>query len=239
MDEMEALEVSAKTVDEAIAKALTLLNRRREEVQVSILTAGRAGVFGIGHEDARILVSPIQLAPPPVEPVAVEPEDDADEAEEGPPLSHEEIATEAEAVVRGLLTRMNINARIQIRPAQGDRPLTVNIIGNDISQLIGRRGETLTSLQLITNSILGRRLRRWVRVTVDVEDYRARREESLRGLAMRVADRVRQSRQSMALEPMPPYERRIIHMTLSEQPDVTTNSIGEGDQRKVVISLKR
>lgn len=240
MDDMESLEVSARTVDEAVELALARLGRTRDEVQISILTPGRAGVFGIGQEDARILVSPIavEAVVEDVPHAAAEEGDEVDE-ETGPPLTEEEISAEATDVLRNILQRMGLPARISVQPAEGDRLLTLNITGGDMATLIGRRGETLASLQLITNSILGRRLRRWVRVTVDVESYRVKREESLRGLAMRVADRVRQSRQPMALEPMPPNERRIVHLALSDHEHVTTHSIGEGDERKIVISPKR
>jgi spoIIIJ-associated protein len=105
--------------------------------------------------------------------------------------------------------------------------------------LIGRRGETLTSLQFVTNLILSRRLRRFARLGVDVESYRLRREESLRGLAQRMAERVQASRQSVTLEAMPPHERRIIHLTLNDHPHVMTQSIGEDAERKVVIMVRK
>lgn len=239
--DMESLEVSARTVEEAIALALARLGRRRDEVQISILSPGRSGILGIGQEDARILVSPIE--PPTVEaPEAVldEEEDLVEEEEEaGRAISQEEIAEVAQDVLRNILQRMGYPARITVRPAEGDQLLTLNVSGPEMSALVGRRGETLASLQLVTNSILGRRLRRWVRVAVDVENYRLKREEALRGLALRVADRVRQTKQPMALEPMPPNERRLIHLALANHEHVTTHSIGEGEERKVVISPKR
>ena len=242
MEEMESLEMSARTVEEAIDLALARLGKQRDEVQISILSPGRSGILGIGHEDARILVSPMDFSegePAATAPAGAVAAAEAEEAEAGPALSDEEIADEAEDVLRNILQRMGLPGRIAVTPAEGERPLTLNISGADMAQLIGRRGETLASLQLITNSILGRRLRRWVRVTVDVENYRQKREESLRGLAMRVADGVRQSRRPMALEPMPANERRIVHLALADHEHVTTHSIGEGEERKVVISPKR
>ena len=106
-------------------------------------------------------------------------------------------------------------------------------------QHIGRRGETLGSLQLIVNLIVSHRTRHRQRIVVDVDNYKQRREENLQQLAFRVAQQVQQSRRAIPLEAMPPNERRIVHMALSESPDVMTHSEGEGDQRRVIISLKR
>jgi spoIIIJ-associated protein len=120
-----------------------------------------------------------------------------------------------------------------------DGSTVLEVIGEDLGLLIGRRGETLTSLQFVLNLILAKRLKKWARVVVDVEGYRGRREQTLNGLAQRVAYRVQQSGQPVALEAMPAGERRIIHMALADNPHVLTGSVGEGDHRKVVISPRR
>jgi len=114
-------------------------------------------------------------------------------------------------------------------------PLILNVVGDDLGFLIGRRGETLRSLQFMTRLIVSRKLGVWPNLVVDVEGYKARREESLRALAHRVADQVRQSGQAMALEPMPANERRIVHLALRDDPDVYTESTGKEDHRKVQI----
>ena len=133
---------------------------------------------------------------------------------------------------------MNIHAAVQVRSTS---PLTVNIHGmnENLGLLIGRRGETLAALQLPVNLIVSHRTKHRLRIVVDAENYRQRREENLRSLALRVAQQVRSYRRSIALEAMPPYERRIVHIALSESKDISTESIGEGDERRVVISLKR
>jgi spoIIIJ-associated protein len=105
--------------------------------------------------------------------------------------------------------------------------------------LIGRRGETLAALQLLVNLIVRHRTKRRMRIVVDAENYRLRREENLRSLALRVAQQVRANRRSIALEAMPPNERRIVHIALADYTDISTESTGEGDERRVVISLKR
>lgn len=141
-------------------------------------------------------------------------------------------------VLQHILHYMNIHATVQVRATN---PLTLNIYGinENLGLLIGRRGETLAALQLLVNLVVSHRTRHRMRIIVDAENYRQRREENLRFLALRVAQQVRNYRRSIALEAMPPHERRIVHLALSESQDISTESIGEGDARRVVISLKR
>ncbi len=141
-------------------------------------------------------------------------------------------------VLQHILRYMNIHATVQVRSTS---PLTLNIhgINENLGLLIGRRGETLASLQLLVNLIVSHRTRHRMRIIVDAENYRERREENLRSLALRVAQQVRNYRRSIALEAMPPHERRIVHIALSDSKDISTESIGEGEERRVVISLKR
>ena len=141
-------------------------------------------------------------------------------------------------VLQHILRYMNIHATVQVLSTN---PLTVNIHGmnENLGLLIGRRGETLAALQLLVNLIVSHRTKHRLRIAVDAENYRQRREENLRSLALRVAHQVRSYRRSIALEAMSPYERRIVHMALSDSKDISTESIGEGDERRVVISLKR
>jgi spoIIIJ-associated protein len=165
--------------------------------------------------------------------VATSDEEDADlrELEEAARESTEE-----------LLTRMGISARVVIRDrgqlylADDDPPTTaIDVFGPNLGVLIGRKGETLSALQYIVNLMVNKQLEQWTRVLIDVEGYRRRREESLEGLAERVAYRVAQSQRAVTLEPMPPNERRVIHMVLRDNPDVYTESSGEGENRKVTI----
>lgn len=141
-------------------------------------------------------------------------------------------------VLQHILQYMNIRAVVQVRSTN---PLILNIqgINENLGLLIGRRGETLSALQLLVSLIVGHRTKHRMRITIDAENYRERREENLRSLALRVAQQVRNYRRSIALEAMPPHERRIVHIALAESKDISTESIGEGDERRVVISLKR
>jgi spoIIIJ-associated protein len=139
---------------------------------------------------------------------------------------------------------MKVHARVQYRSGEdlaeeGEEPaLILDVTGNDLGILIGRRGETLRALQYMTRLMLSRKLERWEPIIVDVESYRVRRRRSLRQLAARMAERVAFSKQQVVLESMPANERRIIHIALRDHPQVTTRSIGEGDNRKVTIVPK-
>ncbi len=139
---------------------------------------------------------------------------------------------------------MGVKASVQTTEYRGvldegqDAPLVLNIEGEDLGILIGRRAETLSSIQYLTRLMVNHRLHRWVNVIVDVEGYRARREEQLARLANRMADRAVSTGKPVMLEAMPPNERRIVHITLRDNPLVTTESVGEGDHRKVTIIPK-
>jgi spoIIIJ-associated protein len=159
------------------------------------------------------------------------------EEDEAVPENLEGEAELARLMLVEMLNRMDMeDTSVQVASLD---PVTLNIQGDDVADLIGRRGETLRAIQFILNLMLNKQLRRRLRVTVDVDGYRARREELLRNMAMRFASRVRATREPMQLETMPPNERRIIHLVLSEDPDVMTESVGEGDARRVVIRPRR
>lgn len=177
------------------------------------------------------------------------PELSAEEDEEqtlGEALTDEEFAqAEQEAIklVNQLLKGMGISAKVVPLPPQGlmaeqageGRPIILDIRGEDLGVLIGRRAESLMALQYMTRMIVSHQLKKWLNIILDVEQYRARRERSLRQLALRMAERVAATRQAVPLEAMTPYDRRVIHLTLHGHEHVTTKSIGEGENRKVVI----
>lgn len=156
--------------------------------------------------------------------------------------SMEDIAV---AALYTILAHMGVHAGIEVHPSVGEEPLVLNIRGADersssaLSVLIGRRGETLAALQLLIHLIVSKQGDTRERVIVDVEGYRHRREDNLRSMAHRIAQQVRDSGRAIMLEAMPPNERRIVHMALADFDDISTESEGEGDQRRVVVSLKR
>jgi spoIIIJ-associated protein len=148
-------------------------------------------------------------------------------------------------ILQGLLDRMNLRARVEVVPQsdaeadEGERFDVLNIVGEDLGVLIGRQNEVLSALELITRLMVNQRVRGRSDFVVDVNGYRAKRAEALRKLALRMADQVIETDRTAVLEPMPPAERRIIHLALRDHPRVTTQSIGEGDRRKVTIVPKR
>ena len=152
----------------------------------------------------------------------------------------EQIAKE---ILRELLTRMNVNADVvavdnpSTVPLSPEDPPTIflDVLGQDLGMLIGRRGDHLAQIQYLINLLVNRRIETYTRVIVDIEGYRSRREESLIGLAERVARQVSRSRRPIQLEPMPPNERRIVHLVLRANPDVTTESHGEGNNRRITV----
>jgi spoIIIJ-associated protein len=161
---------------------------------------------------------------------------DADRADEA-----EEVV--AKEIVRELLEQMGVEADVvavdnpSTMPLDNEDPPTIfiDVLGHDLGMLIGRRGDHLSQLQYLVNLIANRRLESWTRVVIDVEGYRSRREESLVGLAERIGRQVARSRRPIVLEPMPPNERRIVHLTLRSNPDVATESTGEGNMRRVTV----
>jgi spoIIIJ-associated protein len=230
---VESVDASGKTVEEAIDKALAELGLERTQVDVEIVREGRSGILGFGGEEARVIVTR-----------RGEGERTSGGVEVEEAMTEEDIALGVE-VLEKLLALMEVGATVRVREPEtpGDGSVVVktvlDISGEDLGILIGRRGETLASLQYIVNLIVGRRLKAKAGFGVDVAGYRRRREQSLRSLAIHMAERVRETKQMMTLEPMPPNERRIVHLALAEDKTVITESIGEGENRKVVIRPAR
>ncbi len=212
-------EFSAKTVDEAIEKGLIELGLARDAVNVETVHEGSRGLLGLGGEDAVVRLTPIAL----------------------PESLSEDTQAVAREILETLLRGMGIGARVEVLPdpeLESPGAFVLNIIGDDLGVLIGRRGETLRDLEYVTRLMVTQKSSKPVKLVVDVEGYRTRRERVLRELAKRMAERVETSRQPITLEAMPPNERRIIHLALRDHPKVRTNSIGEGDHRRVMILYK-
>jgi spoIIIJ-associated protein len=217
---MKNLEIKAKTVDEAIRKALKKLSVKREEIEVTVLKEGKHGILGLGAEETKIRVRQLK------------------------DKSNEKANTteEANGILKTLLSMMGVIASVvpEVEPLIGGEKeaaasLTLNINGDDLGILIGRRGQTLSCLQHIVRLIVGHQTNDWAPITIDVAGYKQRRSEALHALAQRIAEQVKARGVPFTLEPMPAYERRTIHITLTDHPDVITESTGEGEARKVVI----
>jgi len=238
MDNSRAtLEVIAQSVDEAVQKGLKELGLPREAVDVEVLDEGSGGVFGIGSRQARVRIS---LASPEGADTADEEvaADQQVEADVDPEEAH--VLTMAQDVVRELLQKMNLSAHVSGQFGEKAEnlpfhPIKIDITGDDLSMLIGKRGKTLNALQYVTRLILGKELERGVPLSIDVEGYRKRREQQVRQIARRVAQQVVNTNRRQALEPMPPNERRFVHIELRANSQVYTESAGEDPHRKVVI----
>lgn len=224
----ESIEARGRTSEEAIRLALEQLGATRDEVEVEVLVEGRPGVFGVGAQEAMVRVTVLS---------------EEEEYEEPEPSRVPEVTNEDAEMARETLERMldllDFPNVVTVRGLQRDREITtirLDVEGDDAGLIIGRRGETLANLQFLLNACLGRQLPRDTRIVIDIEHYRDRREESLRAIALQAADRARRERRPVALQPMPANERRIIHLALQSNRYVSTESTGEGADRRVVIS---
>jgi spoIIIJ-associated protein len=241
MAEMErTVEIEGADVEEAIAAGLEELQVERDAVEIEVLDEGGRGVFGIGARQARVRLtvavpsSSITSTPPretvtEVPPSTESGQEERDEAEVG------------QGALLELLTMMGLeDVKIGVRraeagPGEKDPPLVFDVRGSGVDTLVGRRGETLAALQHIARLIVGQETASRTNLVVDVDGFKARRQRSLQHLAERLAEQAFRTNRRVVLEPMPPHERRIIHLALREHPEVTTESIGEGTRRKVTI----
>ena len=258
------LEVSAPTKEEAIANGLDQLGLTRDDVWIEVLEAGSRGLLGFGNREAiiRLIVKPLEAKPPPkpgvapeampVGPVVEELQPEKDAAIQAPGVEvkgppeisggpdEDYVLSVARETVVELLDKMRVQATVTAKSFQegevGRRPtIQVEVTGDDLSILIGRQAETLGALQFITRLIVGKELGRSVSLQVDVEGYRKRRNRQLRRLARLMAEQAINTGRRQVLEPMPPDERRIVHIELRGHPDVYTESVGTGPRRKVTI----
>lgn len=207
---MKSIEMSGRNVDEAINNALKELNLTKDKVDIEIISEGNKGLFNlIGAKPAKIKVT-----------------------------VKRDFSYEAKSFVRQILDCMKLKA--EIKAFEEDNIIHIDINGPDMGILIGYRGETLDALQyLVSLAVNKNNDNKYKRVVVDTENYRERREETLRRLASKMADKVKASGRSLKLEPMNPYERRIIHSSLQDNDLIYTYSEGEEPYRRVVIDLKK
>ena len=210
---MKSAEGRGRTLDEAVDAALIELGESRRNVDVKVLNEGA--------EETVVEVTVIDHAA-------------ASGAEAMPVDGKGEVAR---SLVEGLLKHMGIRAQVTARP--GSDPLTLDISGRDLGALIGWRGETLRALQSVTNVMVGRHLAEGERIIVDVERYRQRREHTVREIALRAARQVKMTGDAITLDAMQAFERRAIHLALEGDPEVTSSSIGEEPERRVVVGLRK
>lgn len=209
-NKVQTVEKRGRNVDEAVKAALDELNCDIEDVVIEIIEEPSKGLLGIvGKKPAVVKVSML------------------DKPEQG-----------IRQVLENLLNKMKINYEIANIEYEKDK-VRINLIGKDMGLVIGRKGETLNALQYIVGLIINRQREERLRVILDVEDYRKKREESLEALAIRLSEKVKETRKNIVMRPMSSQERRIVHTALQGDPNITTYSIGEEPNRKLVITLKK
>ncbi len=207
---MRFAEKKAKTVDEAVNQALAELGASKDEVDIEIIEETK-GLFGIlGSKEVKVRVT----------------------------LREREEVTRAKEFIKNVTEKLGMNIEQEASYNEEDKLLKIELKGEGLGLLIGRRGKTLDSIQYLTNIFVNKKSDDYVKVTIDAENYRARREEALVSLAKRTASKAVKYRKNMIIEPKNPYERRIIHEALQDYPEVTTYSVGEDPNRKVIVAYK-
>lgn len=254
MRELDSIEISATSVDDAIELALQTLGLERDEVDVEVIREpNEPDEHGFVSDEALVVVTPRRNGSPQ----AVRPSPRRQEGPRGSdrlrglgsrglggrvmsPGERMRISQAGQETLSDLLHYLGVVASCRTDPqslnaTQPDAPIVLEVDGEDLGVLIGRRGDNLDALQYMLNVMVQRKVNLWPSLQVDVAGYRRRRADVLEGLARRMARRVAETQQPFTFEPMSPRERRIIHVVIQEDDRVTTESIGEGDERRVVI----
>lgn len=206
---MKEIIKKGKTVDEAISAALCELGVSRENAKIEIISEGNKGIFGIGSKEAEVKIS----------------------------VNEVDAEAIAKDFVENVVAKLGLNA--EITTSSEEDKINMNISGDGMGIIIGRRGETLSSLQYLTNLVVNRKVDDYIKVSIDTENYKQKREEALIKLAHKTAEKVIKYRRSFTLEPMNPYERKVIHSALQENEKISTYSTGSEPSRRVVVALKR
>jgi len=207
---MDMIEVSAKTVSDAITEACQKLGVTSDKLDYEVVEEGSSGFLGIGAKPAIIRAKEKS--------------------------SVEEVAR---VFLNDVFQAMNMEVVIAIKFNEEEKSMDIELSGNEMGVLIGKRGQTLDSLQYLVSLVVNKESEEYIHVKVDTENYRQRRKETLENLAKNIAYKVKRTKRSVSLEPMNPYERRIIHSALQNDKYVTTHSEGEEPFRRVVVTLKK
>ena len=206
---MEYREFTGKTVEDAVMEAAIKLETTSDRMEYEVLEKGSNGFLGIGSKPARIRARKVM-----------------------------ETAERAEKFLMDVLEAMDLKATVSLEENKEEKTLDIDLAGDDMGVLIGKRGQTLDSLQYLVSLVVNKGEDDYIRVKVDTENYRQRRKDTLENLAKNIASKVRRTGKAVTLEPMNPYERRVIHSALQNDRYVETHSEGEEPFRKVVVALK-
>jgi spoIIIJ-associated protein len=207
---MEYIEVSAKTVSEAITEACQKLGVTSEKLTYEVVEEGSAGFLGLGSKPAVIKAA-----------------------------VKNSVTDTAKEFLKEVFAAMNMEVVVEVKYDEEEKSMDIDLSGEEMGVLIGKRGQTLDSLQYLVSLVVNKGAENYIRVKVDTENYRERRKETLENLAKNIAYKVKRTKRSVSLEPMNPYERRVIHSALQNDKYVTTKSEGEEPFRHVVVLLKK
>ena len=207
---MESIEVSAKTYDEAVTEALVKLGLTSDQVKIEVLDKGSSGFLGIGAKPVKIKVT-----------------------------KNLTVDGYLNKFLSDIFEAMKMEVTVHMQIDEEKRSISIDLEGNEMGVLIGKRGQTLDSLQLLVNNAVHKNFETYYKVKIDTENYRVRRKETLENLAKNVAYKVKRTKHSVTLEPMNPFERRVIHSALQNDKYVMTHSEGDEPFRHIVVSLKR
>jgi len=207
---MEYIEVSAKTVSEAITEVCRKLGVPSDKLEIEVLEEGSSGFLGIGSRPA-VVRAAVKYS----------------------------LEDKAKEFLGNVFEAMNLKVDVIVKYDELERNMDIDLKGDEMGVLIGKRGQTLDSLQYLVSLVVNRDSENYIRVKVDTENYRQRRKDTLENLAKNIAFKVKRSKRSVSLEPMNPYERRIIHSVLQNDKYVTTHSEGDEPFRRVVVTIKR
>ena len=207
---MDFIEVSAKTYDEAVTEALVKLGLTSDQVKIEVLDKGSSGFLGIGAKPVKIKVT-----------------------------KNLTVDGYLNKFLSGIFEAMKMEVTVHMQIDEEKRSISIDLEGNEMGVLIGKRGQTLDSLQLLVNNAVHKNFETYYKVKIDTENYRVRRKETLENLAKNVAYKVKRTKHSVTLEPMNPFERRVIHSALQNDKYVMTHSEGDEPFRHIVVSLKR
>ena len=207
---MEFIETTGKTVDDAITDALVKLGVTSDQLEYEVLEEAKSGFLGFNSRPAKIKA-----------------------------WKKFTVKDKVNEFLQSIFHAMNLEVEVIIKESDEENVLDVELKGTEMGVLIGKRGQTLDSLQYLTNLAINKNSDTYVKVKLDTENYRRRRKETLENLARNVAYKVKRTKKTIALEPMNPFERRVIHSALQKDRYVTTHSEGDEPYRHVVVSLKR
>ncbi len=245
---MEFIEVSAKNLSDAITEACKTLSVTSDRLYYEVIEEGSNGFLGIGSKPAVIKAAvkeeikndekePSKAKETPVEKKPSETVKEYKKAVD--PVSDEDIKKRAEVFLKDVFQAMDMTVSIDVKYNGADRSMDIDLSGDQMGILIGKRGQTLDSIQYLVSLVVNKDIDDYIRVKVDTENYRERRKETLENLAKNIAYKVKRTKRPVSLEPMNPYERRIIHSALQDDKYVTTHSEGDEPFRRVVVTLKR